>query len=163
MKNYILDENIASKKLRRMALEVIENNAGETELILAGIEENGAVIARMMSRLIAENSAIVTRLITITLDKRNPGVISVSDMPELTDKVVIVIDDVASSGKTLLYALKPFLDHHPRKIQTLILVERSHTSFPVRPDYTGLSISSTLQEHIYVEVEGEKVTGAYLV
>ncbi len=81
---------------------------------------------------------------------------------DFTNKVIIVVDDVSNSGKTLLYALKPFLDFSPKKIQTLVLVERSHTSFPVRPDYVGLSIATTLQEHIYVEVHGEKITGAYL-
>jgi pyrimidine operon attenuation protein/uracil phosphoribosyltransferase len=73
-----------------------------------------------------------------------------------------VIDDVSNSGKTVLYAMKPFLAYHPRKIQALVLVERSHNSFPVHPDYSGISIATTLQEHIYVEVEGEKVLGAYL-
>jgi len=69
---------------------------------------------------------------------------------------------VANSGKTLLYALKPFLDYQPQKIQTLILVERSHKTFPIHPDYVGLSIATTLQEHIYVEVNSEEVLGAYL-
>jgi len=73
-----------------------------------------------------------------------------------------VIDDVAMSGKTLLYAMQPFLAFYPKKIQTLVLVERSHKAFPVKPDYVGLSIATTLQEHIYVETEGEVIKGAYL-
>ncbi|MET0635135.1 MAG: phosphoribosyltransferase family protein [Chitinophagaceae bacterium] len=161
-KNYILDEVIAAKKLRRMALEIIENNDSEQEIVLAGVDDNGSVIARIIEKLISELSSIRTSLITISLDKRVPGDIKLSADPGFNDKVVIIVDDVANSGKTLLYALKPFLEYHPKKIQTLILVERSHNSFPVRPDYTGLSIASTLQEHIYVEVEGAKVKGAYL-
>ncbi|RYY59513.1 MAG: phosphoribosyltransferase [Chitinophagaceae bacterium] len=161
-KNYILDEVIAAKKMRRMALEIIENNEGETELVLAGVEDNGSVIARIIQGMIAELSSISTSLITISLDKRRPEEITLSTNTGFNDKVVIIVDDVANSGRTLLYALKPFLAWHPRKIQTLILVERSHNSFPVRPDYTGLSIASTLQEHIYVEVEGSQVKGAYL-
>ena len=161
-RNYILDEVIAAKKIRRMALEIIEQNQEETELILAGVDDNGSVIARNINNMILSLSDIRTTLITIALDKRRPAGISLSSQPDFNDKVVIIIDDVANSGRTLLYALKPFLEFHPRKIQTLILVERSHNSFPVRPDYTGLSIASTLQEHIYVEVEGEKVMGAYL-
>jgi pyrimidine operon attenuation protein/uracil phosphoribosyltransferase len=73
-----------------------------------------------------------------------------------------LIDDVANSGKTLSFALKPFLEYQPKKIQTLVLVERSHKAFPVQPDYVGLSVATTIQEHIYVEVEGETVMGAYL-
>lgn len=145
-----------------MALEIIENNAEEKEFIIAGIRESGSVIARNVQQLIAEFSTIKTELITITLDKRMPAEIVLSKQPDFTDKVIIVIDDVANSGKTLLYALKPFLSFHPKKIQTLVLVERSHNSFPVRPDYVGFSIATTLQEHIYVEVADEKVLGAYM-
>ncbi len=161
-KNYILDQQVAEKKLRRMALEIIENNAGEEELILAGIRENGLVVAKVIQRLVAEISAIKTSLITITLDKRLPKEIVVSPSADCNNKVVIIIDDVANSGKTLLYALKPFLAYHPKKIQSLVLVERSHASFPVHSDYSGLSLATTLQEHIFVEVAGEKIIGAYL-
>ncbi len=76
---------------------------------------------------------------------------------------VILIDDVANSGKTLLYALKPFLNFQPRKIQTLVLVERTHKTFPVQPDYVGLSVATTLEEHIFVELQDDEITGAYLV
>lgn len=161
-KNYILDRTVADKKLRRMALEILESNADETELILAGIRESGSVVARCIQQLLTEMSTIKTVLITITLDKKNPTEISLSDSPDFNNKVIIIIDDVANSGKTLLYALKPFLAFHPRKIQTLVLVERSHNSFPVHPDYRGISIATTLQEHIFVEVEGDCVMGAYL-
>ena len=162
MKNYILNQSVAEKKLRRMALEIVENNAGETEVILAGIRESGTVVARCIQKMLSELCSIQTELITISLDKRRPKEIILSKGIDFNDKVIIVVDDVANSGKTLLYALKPFLDYHPKKIQSLVLVERTHTSFPVRPDYVGLSIATTLQEHIYVEVDGEKVTGAYL-
>ncbi len=71
-------------------------------------------------------------------------------------------DDVSNSGKTLLYAIKPFLGLNPQKIQTLVLVERSHNTFPVKPDYVGLSVATTIQEHIYVEVDKNQVKGAWL-
>lgn len=161
-KNYILDQQVAEKKLRRMALEIIENNLDEPELILVGIRENGSVVARTIQRMIAEIADIKTELISISLDKRLPKDITLSQTFDFNNKVIIIIDDVANSGKTLLYALKPFLDFHPKKIQSLVLVERSHNSFPVHSDYVGLSIATTLQEHIYVEVDGDKIMGAYL-
>ena len=161
-KNYILDQQVTEKKLRRMALEIIENNLDETELILVGIRENGTVVARTIQRMIAEIADIKTELISISLDKRLPKVITLSQAFDFNNKVIIIIDDVANSGKTLLYALKPFLDFHPKKIQSLVLVERSHNSFPVHSDYVGLSIATTLQEHIHVEVDGDKIMGAYL-
>ena len=161
-KNYILDQQVAEKKLRRMALEIIENNHDEPELILVGIRDSGSVVARNIQRMIAEISPVKTQLLTISLDKKRPGEITLSQSFDFNNKVIIIIDDVANSGKTLLYALKPFLEHYPKKIQSLVLVERSHNSFPVHSDYAGLSIATTLQEHIYVEVDGEKILGAYL-
>jgi pyrimidine operon attenuation protein / uracil phosphoribosyltransferase len=162
-KKYILDQQVAEKKLRRMALGIIENNQEEKRLILAGIRESGTVVARTIQQMIAEFSQVQTELISVSIDKKAPGTVSLSKTMDFNDQVIILIDDVANSGKTLLYALKPFLDYHPKKIQTLVLIERSHNSFPVRPDYVGVSISTTLQEHIYVEVDGERVLGAYLV
>jgi pyrimidine operon attenuation protein / uracil phosphoribosyltransferase len=161
-KKYILDQSIAEKKLRRMALEIIENNAEEKSLVLAGIRESGSVVARCIQKYVAEISPVKTELISISLDKREPKEITLSQKMDFNNKVIIVIDDVANSGKTLLYALKPFINDHPRKIQSLVLISRSHPSYPVRPDFVGLSIATTLQEHIYVEVDEEKVLGAYM-
>jgi pyrimidine operon attenuation protein/uracil phosphoribosyltransferase len=161
-KNYILSKQVIDKKLRRMALEIIEKNPDEKEIILAGIRESGTVMAKNVQEQLSEISSIKTELITISLDKHQPKEVKLSKKVDFNDKVIIVIDDVANSGRTLLYALKPFLEFHPKKIQTLVLVERSHNSFPVHPDYIGLTIATTLQEHIYVEVNGDFVSGAYL-
>jgi len=148
--------------LKRMAYEILENNINEDYIILAGIRESGSVVARNIQQLLSGISSVKTDLIMITLDKHLPKDVKLSRQLDFNNKVIIVIDDVANSGKTLLYALKPFLDYQPQKIQTLILVERSHKTFPIHPDYVGLSIATTLQEHIYVEVNSEEVLGAYL-
>lgn len=161
-KKYILSKEVVEKKLRRMAYEILENNIDEKELILAGIRESGSVVAKTIQKMLAEISSINTELITITLDKKQPTDVSLSKSFDFNNKVIILIDDVSNSGKTLLYALKPFIDAHPKKIQTLVLVERTHTSFPVRPDYVGLSIATTIQEHIFVEVHNNTISGAYL-
>jgi pyrimidine operon attenuation protein/uracil phosphoribosyltransferase len=162
IKNYILDKNVAAKKMKRMAYEILENNINEEYIILAGIRESGSIVARNIQKILSEISAVKTDLITITLDKHWPKDVKLSRQLDFNNQVIIVIDDVANSGKTLLYGLKPFLEHQPKKIQTLILVERTHKLFPVHPDYVGLSIATTLQEHIYVEVADEEVLGAYL-
>jgi len=161
-KKYILSKEVVGKKLQRMAYEILENNIDEKEIILAGIRESGSVVAKVIQGMLAEISSIKTELITITLDKKEPTDVSLSRSIDLNGKVIILVDDVSNSGKTLLYALKPFIEFHPKKIQTLVLVERTHTSFPVRPDYVGLSIATTLQEHIFVEVKENEITGAYL-
>ncbi|HVZ57540.1 MAG TPA: phosphoribosyltransferase family protein [Chitinophagaceae bacterium] len=161
-KNYILDREVASRKMLRMAYEILENNIDEPSLVLAGIRESGSVVARNIQRMLSTISPVHTEMITVTLDKREPRDVRLSQTLDFDGRVVVVVDDVANSGKTLLYALKPFLEFQPKKIQTLVLVARSHNAFPVHPDYTGLSIATTLQEHIYVEVEGEEILGAYL-
>jgi pyrimidine operon attenuation protein/uracil phosphoribosyltransferase len=161
-KNYILSPEVSARKLKRMAFEILENNFGETGFILAGIRESGTAIAKKIHDLLEEIAGMHTELITVSLDKKNPKEVTLSANTEMRNKVIILIDDVCNSGKTLLYALKPFLDSHPKKIQTLVLVERSHNAFPVKPDYVGLSVATTLQEHIYVEVEKGIVKGAWL-
>jgi pyrimidine operon attenuation protein/uracil phosphoribosyltransferase len=149
-------------KMHRMALEIIENNLEEDNVILIGIKDNGSVIARNMERILKEIGTLKVKLVNLSLDKKNPGEIRLSENVDITNKVIIIVDDVANSGKTMLYSLKPFLDYHPKKIQTLALVERTHKAFPVNLDYKGLSVSTTLQDHIFVEVDGEKIMGAYM-
>ena len=161
-KNYILTREVAGKKLRRMAYEILENNADEQGVILAGIKENGSVIAKCIQKILSEIGSLRAELISISLDKKMPKNIDIDPAVDFNNKVVILVDDVSNSGRTLTYALKPFLQSHPRKIQTLVLVERKHTAFPVQPDYVGLSVATTLQEHIYVEVEGDEVEGAWM-
>ena len=161
-KKYILDQTTAEKKIRRMALEILENNADEKEIILAGIRESGSVLAKAVQEVLKAESSIPTTLISLSLDKKTPKEVALSAQIDFAGKTIIVVDDVANSGKTLLYAMKPFLEFHPRSIQVLVLVARSHNAFPVHPDYIGVSIAPTLEEHIFVEVEGDTVKGAYL-
>jgi pyrimidine operon attenuation protein/uracil phosphoribosyltransferase len=161
-KNYILDQATAEKKLRRMALEILEDNPDSTEIILAGIRGSGTVIARRIQAHLAEFSPVKVQMLTISLDKRNPTDVTLSENTDCNNKLIIVTDDVANSGRTLLFALKPFLAFHPARIQVLVLIQRTHNDFPVHPDYVGIPIATTLQEHICVETEGDTVTGAYL-
>jgi pyrimidine operon attenuation protein / uracil phosphoribosyltransferase len=161
-RNYILDEGTVARKLQRIAYEIIENNLDEQQIILAGVRENGSTIARNIQGLLQSISKVSIELIDISLDKKSPGEITLSKTMDFSNKVIIVIDDVANSGKTMLYAIKPFLAYLPKKIQTLALVERTHKTYPIATDYVGLSVATTLQEHIFVEVEGEVVKGAYM-
>ena len=162
MKNYILSREVTEKKLRRMALEVAERNAEEKQLLLIGIKDNGVVIAHTIKNYLKDIFNGEIKVIELSLDKRRPGKITLSENVDFNDKSVLLIDDVANSGKAMLYALKPLLEAYPKKIETMALVERTHKIFPVKVDYTGFSISTTLDEHIYVEVAGDKVIGAWM-
>ncbi|MGE5106012.1 MAG: phosphoribosyltransferase family protein [Sphingobacteriales bacterium] len=161
-KKYIMDGETAVKKLQRLAYEILENNPGEQQIILAGIRESGTVIATYIQQYLREISNLYTELVTIYLDKRLPQKVTIDREIGYDNKVIIIIDDVANSGKVMMHAIKPFLDYNPKKIQTLVLVDRTHKAFPVHPDYVGLSVATTIQEHIFVEVEGNKVKGAWM-
>lgn len=161
-KNYILTADAAMKKMRRMAFEILENNTDTDHIVFAGIEQNGTVVARNIALIVQEISGKKTDIINIRMDKKHPSEVILEGNADLAGKSVILVDDVANSGKTLTYALKPFLGQYPAKIQALVLVERSYKKFPVRPDYVGLSLSTFLHEHIFVEVSGQQILGAYV-
>ena len=161
-KKYILSKEIAGNKLRRIALELVERNYNEPQLVLVGIKENGIVIANIIAGFLKESFKGEIIVTALSIDKKKPSTITIDPAFDFNNKVVILIDDVANSGRTMLYSLKPLLETFPAKIQTAALVERTHKSFPVGLDYVGLSISTTLHEHIYVEVQSGEVLGAWM-
>jgi pyrimidine operon attenuation protein / uracil phosphoribosyltransferase len=162
-KKYILDETGVAMKIRRMAYEILENNPAEQHLVIIGILHHGIVIARQLASVLHEIAPEVQfELLTLGMNKDRPSDIEINQEIDFNNRVIILVDDVTNSGKTLLYALKPLLDFYPKKIQTLVLVERSHKIYPIHPDYVGISLATTLQEHIVVETEGSTVKGAYL-
>ena len=161
-KKYILPAEVADKKLRRMALQVAEQNYNTKQLILIGIKTNGSVIAEKISAYLKDVFKGEVMVLELSMNKKKPGEITLNKKLDFNGKTIILIDDVANSGRTMLYALKPLLEQLPEKIQTLALVERTHKTFPIDVDYTGLSVSTTTDEHIYVEVEKGEVVGAWM-
>lgn len=161
-KKYILSKDIFDRKLKRLALEIVENNIGEQSLIFVGIEPKGVILARHLQKLMEHNSDIKIDFVSLSINKKMSGDVELSKPCDFDGKNIVLIDDVTNTGKTLLYAMKPFLEFHPKKIQTLVLVERSYTQFPVRANFKGISLATTLQENIVVEVDDGEITGAYL-
>ena len=161
-KKIILNGETANRKLRRMSLEIAEQNYGSPALVVVGIRENGWAIASVISDYIREVFKGTVEVAALTMDKKAPGVIDITPVCDYRGKVILLVDDVANSGRTMLYALQPFLAAYPAKIQTLALVERTHKFFPIHVDYVGLSISTNLDEHINVEVDGDEVGGAWI-
>src|SRR5690606_887697 len=141
----ILTETQIEQKIKRMAYEIWERNSEEKEVTLIGIEPGGSVVAQNLATVLKKISPLKIKLTNLAINKTNP----VQEIMELADikvdqKVAILVDDVANSGKTLLYAIKPLLDHSPKKIQIAVLVDRKHKNFPVTPDIIGHSVSTTL-------------------
>jgi len=161
--HFILSKEIAYQKIHRMAYEIVERNINEKEIILAGIKENGSIIAQVLGAFLKDIFRGKIKIVEIVIDKKNPKNLSLSEKINFDNKIIIVTDDVANSGKTLLYAIKPFIEFYPKKIQTLVLVERSYKEFPVSPDYVGLSLSTALTEKIIVETLNGEIEGAKLL
>jgi len=158
----ILNKETADKKLRRLALEVAERNYEKKEIILIGIKENGIFIAQKIAAYLKEVFSGKLELIELSINKKLPGEIKLSKELDFNNKCILLVDDVANSGRTMLYALKPLLNQLPQQIETLVLVERTYKKFPIAVDYVGLSVSTTKQENIIVKVENEEVVGAWL-
>ncbi len=162
-KNYVLSREAALEKLHRMALEIAEDISEEdTPLVLIGIRQSGMVIARQIKEFLKLYIKADVQLLTITLDKHYPTDISFNETVNFDDKNVIFVDDVSNSGRTLMYALKPLLNYHPNRVQILVLVERMHKQFPIKPDYVGVSVATTEEDYIQVEIEGDEVKGAFI-
>lgn len=153
----ILDKKQIDQKIRRLAIQIVENNFAEKEIILAGINNNGMRFAELIKRQLEEITDKVVMLTQLRLDPADPTsdeiVIDFEDA-QLKRKVIIVVDDVANTGRTIFYAFKPLMEVLPKRIETAVLVDRKHKSFPVKIDYVGLSLATTVQENIEVNLKG---------
>jgi pyrimidine operon attenuation protein/uracil phosphoribosyltransferase len=162
-KTQILSQLQIEQKINRMAYEVYEHNYDEKEVIIAGISGGGFLLAGKLNGVFKKISGIRTTLIEITVNKKNP--LTNNSSPIKTDliknKTIILVDDVLNSGKTLIYGAQLFLNSPVKKLATLVLVDRGHNRYPIKADYVGLSLSTTLQEHISVEL-GNKKEAVYL-
>ncbi|MDA7501713.1 phosphoribosyltransferase family protein [Chitinophagales bacterium] len=150
----ILSHSEIARKIERMAYEIYENNYLQEELVLIGIRERGTELANRLAIFLKSISSLQITSFTVNLNVGSPTEeeLRLNRQPELLDgKTVILVDDVCNSGRTLCYAIKPLLEHLPKKIEIATLVNREHKSFPIRADYIGLSLATTLQEHIHVE------------
>lgn len=148
----ILNKKQIGQKIDRMAYQVLEDNLDEKELVIAGIIDRGYTIAERIKKVLESICSIKITLIKIDLDKDSTHLKADIDIPvvDVQNKVVILVDDVLNSGRTLAYGLGVFLDVPLKKLRTLVLVDRSHRIFPVSPDYTGLEIATVLKEHVDV-------------
>jgi pyrimidine operon attenuation protein/uracil phosphoribosyltransferase len=158
----ILDEDRITRKLQRMAYQIWEHNSAEEEIVLVGIEGSGLAVAEDLGRRLKEISPIKIKVVSLRVNKKQPLEDAVGLTEDLNGRSIVLVDDVANSGRTLLYGLKPLLSFEPKKILIAVLVDRKHKSFPVSPDIVGHEVATTLQEHIVVECLENRITSAYL-
>jgi pyrimidine operon attenuation protein / uracil phosphoribosyltransferase len=159
----VLDHDRVKRKLRRIAFQLYEENCAEPELVVVGIAPRGTQLAKRLKALLEEISPLHIELVELTLDKNDPltGPVELSvDISALRDRRVILVDDVLMSGRTLMHAAAYLVQVPLKRFNTVVLVDRLHRAYPIRADIVGLTLTTTLQEHISVEL-GRK-DGVYL-
>ncbi|WP_162128559.1 phosphoribosyltransferase family protein [Flavobacterium phycosphaerae] len=162
--NIILNHQQIEHKIKRIAYQIYETFADEEEIILAGIANNGYVLAEKINTALKEISTLKVSLCEVKIDKQNPfNPITTSIAKEAySNKGIVLVDDVLNSGTTLVYGVKHFLDVPVKKFKTAVLVDRNHKKFPVKADFKGISLSTSSKEHVHVVFETDN-NYAYLV
>ena len=160
----VLTAKQIDQRIDRIAYQIYENNYQEKSIVVAGISGRGSDLATMICQKLEAISPIEIISTTIKVDKRNP--VDSDPLMEIKNEdlkgtVIILVDDVLNSGKTLIYGVKRFLRVPLKRLRTVVLVDRDHKRYPIKADYVGLSLSTTLQEHITVILSG-KQKGVYL-
>ncbi len=150
----ILDARQIERKLARLSIEVLERHVGSEEVYLLGVNNNGYETARLLrDGILAEGYDLVVHLRRVQLSPADPlhgGTRYGGEVEELSGKHVIIVDDVANTGRTAFYAAKPLLDVLPSSLEVAVLIDRKHKTWPVSSDYVGLALATTLQEEIRV-------------
>ncbi len=162
-KSIILDDLQIQHKIRRIAYQIYETNINEKEIVLAGIQDNGFIFAQRIREVLSNIAPLEVTLCEVVMDKKKPREqIRTSLGPDqYRNKSLILVDDVLNSGTTLIYAAKLFLEVPLKRFNTAVLVNRNHKKYPIKADFKGISLSTSLQEHIHVEF-GKKEALAYL-
>jgi len=160
----ILDKNQIAHKLKRIGYQIYEANVNEQEVVIAGIMENGYILAKKLKTIIEKISPLRVQLCKVYIDKKNPTkpVETSMDASDYTMKSLVLVDDVLHSGTTLIYGVKHFLDVPLSQFKTAVLVDRNHKKYPVKADYKGISLSTSINENVQVFFEKEN-TSAVLV
>lgn len=155
----ILDQPQIKQKIKRLSIQILENNYGEDEIILAGINNNGLGFAKLLRKEMKKRTDSAITLANVSLNPANPlanEIIINLTSEKLKNKVIVLVDDVANTGRTLFFAFKPFLDQLVKKIEVAVLVNREHKLFPIQVDYQGISLATTIEENIDVQLKGNE-------
>ena len=162
-KSIILNHQEIEHRIKRIAYQIYECNVNESVVFIAGVEHNGYALAKKLKTQLEKISEISVTLCKVFIDKSNPlNPIKTSVTPEVyTNQSIVLVDDVLNSGSTLIYGVKHFLEVPLKQFKTAVLVNRNHKKFPVKADFKGISLSTSLSEHVNVNLS-KKPYEAYL-
>ncbi len=162
-KNKILNKQEIKDKIKRISYEIYEENFDNKSIIICGIEKNGSIIAKKIIKELKSICNIQVEFISVELDKKRPlNTVKInSPKKSIKDKAIILIDDVSNTGKTLIYVINKLIKFEPKKINTAVLVNRDHSLFPIKINFIGLSLSTSINNHIDVKLNNNDI-GAYL-
>ena len=153
-KTLVLNAQQMSQKIQRMAWEIYEQNYAEKSIVVAGIAERGFILAKKIAKKLEDISKIDVTLVSVIIDKDNPlGRPIKVDNVDFTNQTIVLVDDVLKSGKTLMYGSQYFMQQPLKKLTTAVLIDRNYKRYPIKADVVGLSLSTTLQEHVSVELK----------
>jgi pyrimidine operon attenuation protein/uracil phosphoribosyltransferase len=163
-KNIILTNQEIDHKIKRIAYQIYETFVDEEEVVLAGIASNGLVFAEKIALELQSISSLKVSLCEVKINKLHPELPIYSSLAkeEYANKGLILVDDVLNSGTTLIYAIRHFLDVPLKKFKTAVLVDRNHKKYPVKADFKGISLSTSLLEHVQVIFDPNGNSHAYL-
>jgi pyrimidine operon attenuation protein/uracil phosphoribosyltransferase len=153
----ILDHNQIKHKIKRLAYQIAEAFMNHDEIILAGIDKGGYVFAKKLKTELSKIGSAQVILCKVIIDKKNPrnSITTSIGANDYANKGVVLCDDVLNSGTTLIYGIKHFLDVPLKKFKTAVLVNRNHKKYPVKADFKGISLSTTMEEHVVVNLESD--------
>ena len=162
-KNKIKSSLDIHSTVRRMAYQLYEANMDENKLVLVGIEKKGTYLSKLIGLELSKISTIKLIHVSLNLNKKEPLNMIESSLPisQMENHSIVVIDDVLNTGSTLIYAVNYFLQISVKQIKTVVLVNRNHKKYPIKADFKGLSLSTSLNNHVSVVFEGDE-SGIYL-
>ena len=161
-KNIILDYQDVENKIKRISLEILEDNIDEKKLILFGVSKNGKIIAKKIIALIKKYSKIDLELIGVEIVLNSKNVLKFDKSFRVNNRSVIIVSDVSQSAKTLQLIISSLMSQDPFKIKTAVMVNRDHSLFPVKINFSGLNLSSSVNEHVDVSVNEDEEFTVYL-
>ena len=160
--NIILDCFDVENKIKRISLEVVEDNIDQEKLIFFGVSKNGKIIAKKIIDFINQNSKIESELVGVEIHSNSNKSVKYDKEFKANNLSLVVVSDVSQSAKTLQLIISNLMSKNPFKIKTAVMVNRDHSLFPVKINFSGLNLSTSMNEHVNVEVDKNGEFTVYL-